>query len=51
MNIMATMKKGEITTVQLLVETRDELKILGSKGETYDEIIQKLIKVYQKYEK
>jgi len=43
---MVTMSKN--TTVQILIETRDELKSLGSKGETYDEIIKRLIKAYEK---
>jgi hypothetical protein len=42
----ATNKNGK-TTIQLLVETRDDLESLGSKGETYDEIIKRLIKAYR----
>jgi len=38
------MAKNDITTIQVSKETREELKALGSKGETYDEIIRKLIK-------
>jgi hypothetical protein len=41
------MKKNTNTTIQILTETRDELKTLGSKGETYDEIIKRLIKAYK----
>lgn len=44
---MMTMKKNTNTTIQILTETRDELKTLGSKGETYDEIIKRLIKAYK----
>lgn len=44
---MRTMKKNKSTTIQLLIERRDELKALGSKGETYDEIIERLIKAYK----
>jgi len=40
---MITMKKNKSTTIQILTETRDELKALGSKGETYDSIIKRLI--------
>jgi len=42
---------GKSTTIQLLAETRDELKALGSKGETYDEIIKRLIQAYKIEEK
>ena len=31
------------TTIQLMPETRDRLKAVGRKGETYDAIIQKLL--------
>ena len=48
---MMTMTENKNTTIQLLIETRDELKALGSKGETYDEIIKRLIKVYKEREK
>jgi len=48
---MATMmpmtKHNKNTTIQLAVKTRDELKALGTKGETYDEIIARLIKAYK----
>ena len=37
------MAKTESTTIQITKETREELKTLGSKGETYDEIIKKLL--------
>jgi len=40
---MIIMKKNKSTTIQILTETRDELKALGSKGETYDSIIKRLI--------
>ncbi|MBU7029455.1 MAG: hypothetical protein HXS48_21145 [Theionarchaea archaeon] len=33
------------TTIQVDTETRDMLKSFGKKGETYDDIIQKLIKI------
>ena len=33
-----------VTTVQIAPETRDLLKSVGKKGETYDEIIRKLLK-------
>jgi len=34
---------GLITTIQVRPETRERLKDLGKKGETYDEIINRLI--------
>jgi len=41
----------EVTTIQIKKETREELKSLGSKGETYDEIIRKLIEHKKEREK
>jgi len=32
-----------LTTIQVSVETREALKTLGSKGDSYDTIIQKLL--------
>jgi len=37
-------KRGK-TTIEVSVETRDQLKELGKKGETYDEIIRRLLKL------
>lgn len=34
---------AEITTVQLEAETREKLKSMGKKGETYNEIILRLV--------
>ena len=34
------------TTIQLKSETRERLKALSAKGETYDEVIQELIDAY-----
>jgi hypothetical protein len=39
-------KSRGITTIQITEETRDELKECGKKGETYDDIIRKLLKRY-----
>jgi len=33
------------TTIELSKETRDQLKELGKKGETYEEIIKRLLKL------
>jgi hypothetical protein len=37
-------KSRGITTIQMTEETKDELKRRGKKGETYDDIIKKLLK-------
>jgi len=37
-------RKNAITTIQLTAETREKLKELGKKGETYEDIILRLIK-------
>jgi len=39
---------GEITTVKLSKKTRDRLAELGSKKETYEDIIRRLIEFYKK---
>jgi hypothetical protein len=36
--------RREITTIQISKETRELLKQIGRKGETYDQIIRRLIK-------
>lgn len=45
------MARENMTTIQLSIETRDQLKELGKKGETYDEIIKKLIELSKECEK
>jgi predicted CopG family antitoxin len=45
------MAKTDLTTIQISKETRDELAEMGKKGETYDEIIQKLIQHMKECEK
>jgi hypothetical protein len=37
-----------ITTIQVKETTREKLKDLGRKGETYDQIIEKLLQIYEK---
>lgn len=38
------MEKGEeITTIQISKETREQLKLVGYKGETYEKIIKRLL--------
>lgn len=39
---------GEITTVKLSKKTRNKLAELGSKKETYEDIIERLIEFYVK---
>jgi len=39
------MTKESITTIQISKETRDKLKELGKKGDTYDEIVKRLLKL------
>jgi hypothetical protein len=39
---------GDITTVKLSKKTRDKLAELGSKNETYEDIIERLIEFYIK---
>ena len=38
----------KITTILVTPATRDKLKALGTKGETYDKIIQRLIEHFEK---
>jgi predicted RNA-binding protein YlqC (UPF0109 family) len=38
----------EITTIQISIKTRDELKEIGKKGETYDTIVKNLLETYKK---
>lgn len=37
--------KRDMTTIQISKETREMLKELGKKGETYDDIIRRLIEM------
>jgi len=39
---------SEITTVKISKKTRDKLAELGSKKETYENIIERLIEFYEK---
>ena len=38
----------EQTTIQISKETREKLKKVGRKGQTYDEIIEKLLEISKK---
>jgi hypothetical protein len=47
-----TLAENEInTTIQVLITTREDLKKIGSKGETYDSIIQRLLVFWNKSNK
>jgi len=37
-----------VTTIQLSPKTRDKLKDLGKKSETYEDILLRLLKAYKK---
>jgi SOS response regulatory protein OraA/RecX len=38
----------DITTVRISTELRDRLKKLGIKGETYEDVIQRLVEIAEK---
>jgi predicted CopG family antitoxin len=38
------------TTIQISKETREELRQLGKKGETYDELIKRLMEIAKRIE-
>jgi len=42
------MEKTEATTIQISKGTREKLADMGKKGETYDDIINKLIETVKK---
>lgn len=39
---------GDLTTIQISKMTRDELRQLGRKGETYDQVLFRLIEMARK---
>jgi len=45
------MAKEDLTTIQLSKEARDELKKMGTMGETYDDVIKRLVKLAKECEK
>ncbi len=49
---ITTMPKSrrDLTTIQISKETREMLKSLGKKGETYDDIIRRLIELARRVE-
>ena len=38
------MQEEKYTSIRITVKTRDDLKAKGKKGESYDDIIQKMLK-------
>lgn len=48
---MMQMSKDDITTIQVSKDVREELKKLGTMGETYDDVIKRLIKKVKECEK
>ena len=40
---------SEITTIKVKKETREQLASIGRKGETYEDIIQRLLKYYKEH--
>ena len=36
---------GDLTTIQISKMTRDQLRVLGRKGETYDQVLNRLIEL------
>jgi SOS response regulatory protein OraA/RecX len=38
----------DVTTVRISTELRDRLKKLGVKGETYEDVIQRLVEIAQR---
>jgi hypothetical protein len=42
------MEKNELTTIPIYKETRDRLRVLGIKGESWDDLINRLITTYKK---
>lgn len=38
---------GETTTIPLTKATRDRLRAIGKKGETYDALLNRLIDIYE----
>jgi predicted transcriptional regulator len=38
----------DVTTVRISTELRDKLKKLGTKGETYEDVIQRLLEIAEK---
>jgi len=45
------MAKEDITTIQISKDVREELKKLGTMGETYDDVIRRLVKLAKECER
>ena len=48
---MVFIMKSEMTLIRIKKETVEILKNLGKKGDTYDDVIRKLIEAYKKCQK
>jgi len=48
MTVIGVEMAKDVTTVRISTELRDRLKKLGVKGETYEDVIQRLVKVAEK---
>ena len=48
---MIHMAKEEVTTIQISKEARDQLKWFGKMGETYDDVVTRLIEKAKECEK
>lgn len=42
---MMSMVKRDVTTIQLTVEVREYLKSKGRKGESYDDVLRRLLNI------
>jgi len=42
------MVKDRIASIELKPSTKDRIKNLGKKGDTYDDIVQRLLQAYEK---
>lgn len=40
---------GDLTTIQISKMTRDQLRVLGRKGETYDQVLNRLIELARRF--
>jgi hypothetical protein len=42
------MGKDRISSIEIKPSTKDRIKNLGKKGDTYDDIVQRLLQAYEK---
>lgn len=48
---MKEQDKDKITTIRISVKTKNRLDLLGKKGDSYEDIIKRLIEFYEKNKK